>query len=239
MKIKNEVANVLANSRVEGNKLYLPEGQLERKLYVDVNKVLVAIKGTWNRSAKAHIFPNDPAEVIDQILLTGEYVDAKKEYQFFETPTKLVEQLADYASIKDGESVLEPSAGKGRIAGYLYSCDCIELNPENNKWLKDNGFNVIHDDFMTFSPKKDYDVIVANPPFSKQQDIDHVLHMISIAKRRVVSIMSASVLWRDNKKSVNFREIISNLGGIFIEVPEGAFKEYGTNIRTCIVCVDI
>ena len=40
MRINDDVANVLANSRVEGNKLFLPEGQLDRKLYVDVNKVL-------------------------------------------------------------------------------------------------------------------------------------------------------------------------------------------------------
>lgn len=55
MKINNDVANVLANSTIEDVNLFLPVGQLDRKLYMAVNKVLVAIKGKWNRSKK-HIF---------------------------------------------------------------------------------------------------------------------------------------------------------------------------------------
>ena len=68
MKINDDVANVLANSRIEGNNLYLPEGQLDRKLYVAVNKVLVVIKGKWNRSAKAHIFNDSPDNIVEEIL---------------------------------------------------------------------------------------------------------------------------------------------------------------------------
>ena len=34
MKISNEVANVLANSKIDGQALYLPKGQLDRKLYL-------------------------------------------------------------------------------------------------------------------------------------------------------------------------------------------------------------
>ncbi len=37
MKIPNEVANVLAESRTVGELLYLPQGQLERNLYLAVN----------------------------------------------------------------------------------------------------------------------------------------------------------------------------------------------------------
>jgi hypothetical protein len=95
MKINNDVANVLANSRVEGNNLFLPEGQLDRKLYVAVNKVLTTIKGKWNRKEKAHVFNTSPSDIVEEILLTGEYVDEKKEFQFFETPTHLAEKLIE------------------------------------------------------------------------------------------------------------------------------------------------
>lgn len=238
MKISNDVANVLANSKVDECKLYLPEGNLERKLYLAVNKVLIAIKGKWNRSAKAHIFPECPEGLIDNILLTGEYTDQKKEYQFFETPVELAEKLVKMADIKDGEVILEPSAGKGRIAGLIKNCKCIELNSENRKYLTDNGFNVIGENFLSnFSIK--CDVIIANPPFSKQQDIDHVNKMLDIAERKVVSVMSAAVKWRDNKKSVDFRQRIKSLGGSFQDLPSGSFKESGTNVNTCIVCVDL
>lgn len=239
MKIKEDVANVLANSRVEKNKLYLPDVQLERKLYTDINKVLIAIKGKWNRNAKAHIFPENPEQTIENILQTGEYIDDKKEFQFFETPVSLAEKLVEMAKIQEGETVLEPSAGKGRISSMIENVHCIELNLSNRHYLRSQNQIVIHDDFMSFSPEDDYHVIIANPPFSKQQDIDHVNKMMDIAKRRVVSIMSASVLWRDNKKTVAFRKRIEDLGGTFEMLPDDSFKESGTKVKTCVVCVDM
>lgn len=237
MKISNEVANVLANSRIEGNNLYLPDIQLDRKVYMAVNKVLVAIKGKWNRGAKAHIFNQPPSEIIEEILLTGEYVDQKKEYQFFETPLDIAKKLVDMADITDGEKILEPSAGHGRIASLMPGCDCIELNVDNRTHLNEKGYNIVGEDFMSF--KGDYDVIVANPPFTKQQDIDHVNRMLDIAKRRVVSIMSSSILFRTNKKTLDFMDRIKGLGSSIEELPEKTFAESGTNVRICIVCIDV
>lgn len=238
MKISNDVANVLANSRVDDNKLFLPEGQLDRKLYMAVNKVLTSIKGKWNRKEKTHVFSTPPADIIEEILLTGEYVDEKKEYQFFETPLHLAEKLVEMASIAERESVLEPSAGRGRIAGLIGGAlDCIELNDDNRAYLQSEGFNVVARDFFDHSER--YDVIIANPPFSKQQDIDHVNKMIDLVNRRVVSVMSASVLFRDNKKTVAFRERISELGGTIEPLPDNTFLESGTAVKTCVVCVDV
>ncbi len=236
MKISNEVGNVLGNSRIEGDKLYLPGEQLERKLYMSVNKVLTAIKGKWSRKEQCHVFNTDIQEILDQILLTGEYTDEKKEYQFFETPILLAHNMVEMAEINRGETVLEPSAGKGGIASLIDNCDCIELNESNRKYLIENGFNVVHDDFLTFD--KQYDVIIANPPFSKQQDIDHVTHMIKLAKKKVVSVMSSSIMFRTNKKTVEFRELVSSLGGTIELLPEKTFAESGTNVNTCIVNIN-
>lgn len=237
MKIKNDVANVLANSRIESNKLYLPGTQLERKLYMAVNKVLNAIGGKWNRSEKAHIFKQNVEDIVEEILLAGEYTDQKKEYQFFETPVEIVKQLLELADIQDGDTVLEPSAGRAMIASMINDCDCIELNQSNREYLRSNGFNLVGENFLDFSGK--YDVIVANPPFTKQQDIDHINHMIKIATRRVVSVASSSVLFRDNKKTVDFRNKIKELGGSITPLPNKAFLKSGTNVNTCIVCVDV
>jgi len=232
MKISEDVINVLADSLLDGNKLFLPPMQLERSLYLKVDKALKTIGGKWNRSAKAHIFDADPADIVEQLLQTGEVIDAKKEFQFFETPDGLASRLVDMAEIKEGQNVLEPSAGRGRIAKLIPGCDVIELNPDNRDHLIKSGFNVVHDDFMTFD--KEYDVIVANPPFSKQQDIDHVLHMMELAKR-VVSVMSASIMWRDNKKTVNFRKAVEEAGGYIDALPDDSFKESGTLVKTCVV----
>ena len=237
MKISCDVADILGNSEINGNKLFLPPGQLERKLYLATNKVLEAIGGKWNRKEKAHIFPDSPQETIEEILLTGEYTDSKKEYQFFETPENIAKQLIRMAEIGDGDTVLEPSAGRGAIAKFIPSCDCIELNPENRQHLKNFGFNVVGENFLEFS--RQYDIIIANPPFARQQDIDHVNHMIDLAKKRVVSVMSASITFRTNKKTQEFLDRIEQLDGEIIGLPEKSFQKSGTNVNTCIVRVKI
>lgn len=240
MQISNEVANVLANSRVDGNMLFLPEGQLERQLYMAVDKVLKAIKGKWNRKTKAHVFDYSPIDIIDEILITGEYTDARKEFQFFETPEPLALRLIEMANIQPHETVLEPSAGRGAIAKHIInpSClECVELWDDNIDCLINIGLEVVGTNFLEFT--KSYNVIIANPPFTRQQDIDHVYHMLDLADRKVVSVMSASVLFRENRKTVEFRERIESLGGTIEMLPEKTFAESGTNVQACVVCIDI
>ena len=237
MRIDNDVANVLANSNVDENYLYLPQEQLERNLYLRVNKVLESMGGKWNRKLKTHIFDKSPLTALENIILTGEYTDAKHEYQFFETPGEVVIRIIDKADIRPGETILEPSAGRGAIAKYIPKCDCVELNEDNRVFLKENNFNLIWDDFLTFNKK--YDVIIANPPFTKQQDITHVEHMLELTNRRIVSVMSSSVLFRTNKKTVEFRNKIESLGGEFMKLPEKSFTVSDTNVATCILCVDV
>ena len=237
MKISNEVADVLANSKIDGQALYLPSYQLDRKLYLAVNKVLTAIGGKWNRKSRSHVFDCYPEYKIEEILLTGNYTDAQKEYQFFETLDGLAVRLVKMANIQPKESVLEPNAGRGAIAKYIENCDCIELHTENEIYLNQNGFNLVGNDFLQFNTK--YDVIIANPPFApRQADIDHITHMIELANRCVVSVASASVMFRTNKKTENFRTLVDVYGGEIIPLPEDSFKASGTRVNTCIVYID-
>ena len=63
--------------------------------------------------------------------------------------------------------------------------------------------------------------------------------MIDLANRRVVSVASAGVQFRDNQKTVKFRERIAALGGAIEDLPEKSFVSSGTNVNTCIICVDV
>lgn len=241
MIVNNDVTAILSASTCEGLLLSLPDGQLDRKMYMAVNKVLADLGGKWNRAKKAHVFSISPADIIDEICITGEYTTRKKELQFFETPKKLAAELVEMANIQEGESVLEPSAGHGRIAELLNDPWCIEIDRHNVEVLRSKGIGVFEFDFLNekaLQGNKSIDVIVANPPFTRQQDIDHVTKMINVAKRRVVSIMSASVMWRDNKKALEFRELVSQYDHEFIDLDSGVFAESGTNVKTVILVLD-
>lgn len=77
VKLSDEVRAVLKRATVDGNILYLPEGQLDRKLYEAVNKALSLAGGKW-KTRVGHVFPTDAASKLAAMLETGVSVDEKK-----------------------------------------------------------------------------------------------------------------------------------------------------------------
>jgi predicted RNA methylase len=244
MKISTEVVDVLEQCETDGNKLYLPPWQLERKLYVAVNNVLELAGLKWNRSEKAHVSDTALGDLLDTLILSGEIQDIKKELQYFPTPERVVDELFRLARLNDNVDylTLEPSAGEGAIAKRLveYGSEshCCEINTAFHPILHEIGCDIVGCDFMQFEPEYKYDAIIANPPFTRQQDINHVNRMLDLCVGRVVSVMSAGVTFRGDSKSVKFRERIERLGGHIKMLPEGSFKESGTMVNACIVAVD-
>lgn len=243
MKITDRVLDILGNSKVENNILYLPDIKLDRADYTTVNKVLEMLGGKWNRKVKGHVFDHCPADDIESVILTGEATDIKKVFQFFPTPRKVAERLCDLAEINNSTSVLEPSCGKGDLADVIWerhpkSLFGIELNASMEDVLKNKPYKTfIGWDFLQVTADEAWDRIVMNPPFSNHQDIDHVLKAYSILAPGgiLVSVMSNSPFFRTDKKSVAFREFLEGKNAIVEELPEGAFKESGTMVKTCIV----
>ncbi|KRW94313.1 N-6 DNA methylase [Paracoccus sp. MKU1] len=247
MKIERHIMDVLEAAQVDGNKLVLV-GQLERKVYTEANKVLEAIGGKWSRKDKAHVFPESVADILDPILLTGEYTRNKQDFGQFDTPEALAYEVAARADIQFGDLVLEPSAGTGRlVAAALESgaraVHCIELDPKRAAHLRD-AFDpiqpVAEGDFLEREAEPEYNRVVMNPPFAKQADIDHVRHAFDFLAPggRLVAIMSASVMFRTNAKAASFRDFVDGQGGVIEPLPDGSFKESGTGVNTCLVVID-
>lgn len=245
MRVSNDVLKVLSDADLSGNRLVL-QGQLDRKMYVNVNKVLGAAGWKWDRKAKAHTCEGEAVDVLERVLLTGEVTIAKDEFQFFPTPKAIVERLIGLAGIKPGMRVLEPSAGKGAIA---HACadlggkvDCIELMEANFAALAGEMrfFGVTKADFLEVPVHESYDRVVMNPPFARQADIKHVIHAYKflVDGGRLVSVMSNGVTFREDKLTKSFRALIDDVGGEIIELPQGAFKESGTMVNTVIVFLD-
>jgi len=247
MRVDNSVLNVLGNAKMDGNALVL-QGTLDRALYVATNKVLEAAGGKWDKKAKAHVFPVDAADAMEQIIQTGEVTlirTIQQDFGYFPTPAPVVKRLLAMADTDAGMRVLEPSAGRGAIAFALAAqgatVDCYELLEANYTVIgADKRLNwVRHADFLQQAPEAIYDRVVMNPPFAKQADIKHVLHALKFLKPDglLVSVMSASVGFRDNKMTQDFRDLVRACGGSIEDLPEGSFKESGTGVRTVIVTI--
>lgn len=230
----------LSTATYEGNVVRLNCGQLSRPDYEAINKVLEALGGKWNRKLGGHAFEGDAAEALEAAIMTGTYTSAKDDFGYFPTPAAVVEQLLEWADLEPGMMVLEPSAGRGNIADALKAAGCAvkicEIQQANRAVLEQKGYEVIADDFLSVPGRPRFDRIVMNPPFGKQADIDHILHAWQFlnAGGILVSVASSGVMFRENKKTVEFREFVARNG--FIEqLGEDAFKESGTLVRTVAI----
>lgn len=239
MNISPEALQILKESTIENNTLALPARQLDRKLYVEVNRVLENTGGQWKRGLKVHVFPSDPSTILGLNIDAGRFVDKKKELQAFYTPQDVAERVVERACLTEGMRVLEPSAGNGALADEIVKTGakvvCVEINPEEAKKLRERFNTVFEQDFLTV-PVFEVDAVVANPPFTKDQDIKHVLNAYDFLKSggRLVAIMSPGFTFGGNKRRTAFREFVEE-HGMWESLPEGSFKESGTNVNTVVV----
>ena len=103
---------------------------------------------------------------------------------FFPTPENVIDMMLLGETI-EGKVILEPSAGNGNIIKYLKTNgakDVLFCEKESElATISSNLGRMVGDDFLKLN-KEDVshiDMIVANPPFSK--DEDHILKMWDIA----------------------------------------------------------
>lgn len=243
--IEDDVCNILANMTFDGQVAVINSGQLERKTYLRVNKVLESLGGKWNRKAKGHVFEGNPQELIGDAVATGEYVNQKQDYQFFETPELLADEIVAYA-IAGSDSfrrVLEPSAGGGRIVRAIKRAApeatvyAVEINPAMFGDLSRCADVACSGDFLEIDCNfvaAGFDAVVMNPPFTRSQDIAHVRHAYSFVKPGgcVVSIMGTGWTFRQDRKAVEFRDWLDTVESELWDNDKGAFKESGTMVNT-------
>lgn len=237
---------VLQNCTVEGTTVKLPNIQLNRKLYQEVAKSLELIGGKWKGGkVLGFVFATDPTDLLEEIA-NGEKRNLKKEFQFFATPEKLADELVYLADLKQHDTILEPSAGQGAIIKAINKVcdvvpDCFELMDVNTIILNKSRlrFNLIGADFLSHSGKT-YTKIIANPPFTKNQDIEHLNKMYECLAfgGRLVCITSESWVNGNHKKQVEFRDWLEEVGAEIIDIEKGTFKESGTMVGGKIIIIN-
>lgn len=242
MKVDLDILVALSDVEITGRSLVLRQ-HLNRSLYLRTQKVLEAAGGRWSRKEQAHLFESAPTDRIEQILLTGE-ITVPKDFGFFPTSAAMVAHLIELAEIEPWMLTLEPSAGDGAIArelAQLATVECFEIQPEKAAALREDNFarEVFAQDFLQAAPSARYDRVVMNPPFAHRGDVRHVLHALRFLKPegRLVSVMSAGVLFRRDRLTREFRDLLERRG-THIEVnPPDAFLLAGTRISTVTVAI--
>lgn len=96
--------------------------------------------------------------------------------EYFPTPDSLIgKMIAPFHEQLTKRTILEPSAGSGSILDYIQRSlswnkrrplYCCEVNPELVYTLQGKGYKVVAEDFLTFEPMHDFDLVIMNPPFS-------------------------------------------------------------------------
>jgi len=214
-------------------------GQLDRQMYLRVNKALEALGGKWNRKLGGHVFKTDPRLQIKGLVENGTLTIERD--GFYETPPEIVQRMIEL--VEPVGRILEPSAGFGAIVDNLpVSKDqifCVEKNEYRVQTLREKGYAVCHGDFLEYSAVNKFDRIFMNPPFENSQDIDHVRHAYSCLKSNgaMISVMCEGPFFRDDNKAATFRYWFNTIGGRSYKLPPKAFHESGTDIHTRLVVI--
>jgi predicted RNA methylase len=242
--VTDDVRAVLSNVEVSGQDVRITQ-QLNKKLYAKVNEALTAIGGRWHTGRQAHVFEDDPKELLEEVVLAGA-VYTRRDYEFFWTSSELAERAVVAAELEPGMLVLEPSAGDGALAAKaakvvgIESVRCFELMPRNVKILRNKGFTVDGPtDFLKTQPQEIADRIIMNPPFSGGRDAAHIQHAMKWLKPGGLLVAIASTQWQihDTRAAADFRDYLAKLGAWIEQIEAGAFKEAGTDLETTLIVV--
>lgn len=228
----------------------LPDGQLDRKLYEGVNKVLVALGGKWDRKVQGHRFSADARQALETALTNGVAVDQKRTMEQFFTPAAIADQLVELAMPGDGDEILEPSAGGGALIEALLrggvlpaQITAVELDRDLYGALFQRfgpqARMVMCADFMALPVECRFDVVVMNPPFGRGADMAHVTRALACLKPggRLAAIMSPHWGFASDQASQAFRDLVEDHDGEWTPLPEGSFRESGTGVNSGILII--
>ena len=200
------------------------------KNYDRLQRIGLTDEATLKTALREYIQFKDTGPKVDKVKeLERSLVGEKNGVDFFPTPRAKAQEIVDRADIQPGMKVLEPSAGTGNLAEVMREAgaevEVAEISPRHRELLEAKGFDIVEHDFMDMESGQ-YDRIVMNPPFSKNQDIEHVEKAYELLKPggKLVSIMGEGAFFRQGKTETAFREWLDEVG-YSEKLPEGFFTD--------------
>jgi 16S rRNA G1207 methylase RsmC len=169
--------------------------------------------------------------------------------QLFPTPAALAARMVEMADVQDGEQVMEPSAGTGRIlqalreTGKRVHVVAVEINTALADALKASHqarpdtpqqVSVVTADFLTLGAAPVFDAVLMNPPFANGDDIKHITHALRMLKPggRLVAICA-----NGPRQRAQLMPLVEQHGGEWEELPRDTFAEEGTNVGAALLAL--
>ena len=240
-----EVQAILAQCALTEDRVYLPQQQLPRPLYVAVDQALRAAGGKWNKHLQCHVFDRDPRQTLQPYLATGTVPRIQQELQSFYTPPAVAEQLLGLAALAPDDFVLEPSAGMGALAlaaativpqAHIF---CVDIDDLACTVLKNAGFAfTYHENFLTWRVEQRFDVVLMNPPFANGADMAHIQHAHTFLRPggRLISVIPAMTGKKSRKNTEKaFNAFLEQHLQQRIELPVASFSVAGTKVAVSIL----
>lgn len=182
--------------------------------------------------------PSDVDKKIEQLrAAVNAGVKVVSAPQLFPTPPALAERMVSLADIRPGHTVLEPSAGTGRIlaampnvrpGGYVVA---VEINYNLAKLLEEIADDTRNCDFLECNGDLGtFDRILMNPPFSNGDDIRHIKHAATMLNPggKLVAICAGGPRQLEQLKP---------MADTWEPLPAGTFEESGTGVNTVLLTI--
>jgi len=157
--------------------------------------------------------------------------------QLFPTPAQAAAPMVVLADIQPGQSILEPSAGTGRLVDAILQAHpdadiiAVEIDKRLIEALRPKCTAVKCGDFLESNGDLGkFDRILMNPPFENGADIKHIKHAVTFLNPggKLVAICAAGPRQREELQPLGFWE----------DLPPDTFKSEGTSVRTALLIIE-
>jgi len=216
--IKAHVAELLRSGVFEGPVARFPEVS-GLKNEEDLHRVLIASGGGWSRRRQGYLFVDlfphgDAGDWIKRILGEGK-TSRPLNGGIVSCPVAVAEDMVVEAGIAQGETVLEPSAGRGVLAAAAAASgavvDCVEVDRFRCADIVGAGFarTVSVADFLTLPQRPIFESVLMYPPHRLQVAAAHIVHAHGFLRPggRLAALVTPGLVHGVQKAAVALRDL--------------------------------
>lgn len=174
--------------------------------------------------------------------------DQREGMDYFATPEPVGLKMVEWAGIKPGDKVLEPSAGHGAIARFFPARTEVtmvepSLNLSQRAALANGGARIVNQRFEDFNRTNKYDAIVMNPPYGMggKTAYEHLEKATQHLREggRIVALLPRGGL--ADRRLVDFMPLAEESGihvVADISMPSSTFERAGTKVNTRVLVLE-